>query len=96
MRLAGEQHGIAALAILLDLGYDVSAPGQWRTTALHEAALRGDVETCRWLVERGADRTVREERFSATPADWAAHAGHLDLAGELRAPEAKPPATAAT
>jgi len=83
MRLAGEQHGIAALAILLELGYDVSAAGQWRTTALHEAALRGDAETCRWLVERGADRTVRDERFSATPADWAAHAGHLDLAEEL-------------
>ncbi|WP_319456416.1 MULTISPECIES: ankyrin repeat domain-containing protein [unclassified Mycobacterium] len=83
MRLAGEQHGIAALALLLGLGYDVSAAGQWRTTALHEAAYRGDVATCRWLVERGADLSAREERFSGTPADWAAHAGHLDLAEEL-------------
>jgi ankyrin repeat protein len=83
MRLAGEQRGIEALALLLDLGYDVNARGQWQTTALHEAALRGDAETCRWLVEHGADRTARDERFSGTPSDWAAHAGHRDLADEL-------------
>ena len=73
--------------MLLNLGYDVSARGQWRTTALHEAALRGDAETCRWLVEHGADRTATDERFSSTPAGWAAHAGHAELAEEL-APDA--------
>jgi ankyrin repeat protein len=83
MRQAAEQHGVAALALLLDLGYDVNARGQWRTTALHEAALRGDAETCRWLVERGADRTAKDERFSATPSGWAAHAGHGKLATAL-------------
>jgi hypothetical protein len=83
MRLAGEQRGIEALAVLLDLGYDVNARGQWQTTALHEAALRGDAETCRWLVEHGADRTARDDRFSGTPSDWAAHAGHRELADEL-------------
>ncbi len=83
MRLAAEQHGIGALAALVQLGYDVSARGRWQTTALHEAALRGDVETCRWLVERGADRTALDDRFSSTPSGWAAHAGHADLADEL-------------
>jgi Ankyrin repeats (3 copies) len=89
MRQAGEHHGIAALALLLDLGYDISARGQWQSTALHEAALRGDVETCRWLVDRGADRTAQDERFSSTPSGWAAHAGYQELADEL-APEARP------
>ena len=83
MRRAAELHGIAALALLLDLGYDVNARGQWQTTALHEAALRGDAETCRWLVEHGADRTAEDERFSSTPSGWAAHAGHRELAAEL-------------
>jgi ankyrin repeat protein len=83
MRLAAEQHGVAALALLIDLGYDVNACGQWRTTALHEAALRGDAETCRWLVERGADRTAKDGRFSATPSGWATHAGHRELAADL-------------
>jgi ankyrin repeat protein len=83
MRLAGEQHGISALALLLDLGYHVSARGRCRTTALHEAALRGDVQTCRWLVEHGADRTAQDERFAGTPSGWAAHAGHQELAEEL-------------
>ena len=83
MRLAAEQHGIAALALLLGLGYDVSARGRWQTTALHEAALRGDPGMCHWLIERGADLTAKDERFSSTPSGWAAHAGHLDLAAEL-------------
>jgi ankyrin repeat protein len=83
MRLAAEQHGIAALTLLLGLGYDVNARGQWQTTALHEAALRGDAQTCRWLVARGANRSVKEERFSGTPSDWAAHAGHRELADDL-------------
>lgn len=86
MRLAGEQHDVAALALLLDLGYDVSAAGRWSSTALHEAALRGDVVTCRWLVAHGADRGAEDERFSSTPAGWAAHAGHDALAEEIADP----------
>lgn len=84
MRLAAEQHDVAALTLLLELGYAVDAAGHNRTTALHEAALRGDAEMCRWLLEHGADRTVTDARFSATPAGWAEHAGHGDLAAELK------------
>lgn len=85
LRLAAEQHGISALAALVELGYDVNTRGQWATTALHEAAYRGDTAMCRWLVDRSADRTAREQRFDGTPADWAAHAGHSELASELSA-----------
>ena len=28
-------------------------------TPLHCVAIRGDTELCRWLIERGADRTLR-------------------------------------
>lgn len=83
LRIAAESAAIPALARLLDLGYPVDAAGPDRVTALHEAALRGDTAMCEWLLARGADRTIRDRRFDATPAGWAAHAGHPDLAAAL-------------
>ena len=83
LRLAGEQHGVEAVRQLLDLGYGIDAAGPDGRTALHEAALRGDAELCDWLVARGADPIVRDRDFSGTPADWAAHAGHTELATRL-------------
>lgn len=44
---------------------------QWPATALHQAAYRGDLERVRALVEAGADVAARDERFGATPAEWA-------------------------
>jgi hypothetical protein len=84
MRLAAEQHDLAALDRLVDLGYAVDATGPDRVTALHEAALRGDRTMCEWLLDHGADRTVRDRRFDSTAAGWAAHAGHRELADRLR------------
>ncbi len=83
MRLAGEQQGIDALSRLLELGFPVDARGRGGATALHEAALRGDRATCEWLVARGADAALRDRRFDATAAGWAAHAGHRELAAWL-------------
>jgi ankyrin repeat protein len=69
-----------AVALLADLGFDVNALGRtdvpveqpWET-ALHESAARGDLALARLLLERGADPTVRDARFDATPLDWARH-----------------------
>jgi ankyrin repeat protein len=79
-----------AVATLLDLGFDVDARGRgdipeestWET-ALHHAAGNGDVALVRLLLARGADRRITDERFDATAAGWATHAGHLELATEL-------------
>ncbi|MFD1237994.1 hypothetical protein ACFQ34_32315, partial [Pseudonocardia benzenivorans] len=87
--------GVAvALELPLDLGDRVDAGGRgdgpghdgWNT-ALHEAALRADHDMVALLLARGADPTVRDARFDATPAGWAAHAGHSALAAELTARE---------
>ncbi len=83
LRTAAELHDVPALSRLLELGYDVDRSGPDRISALHEAALRGDAAMCAWLIARGADRTARDRRFDATPAGWAAHAGHRDLADSL-------------
>jgi len=74
-------HGsTAAVTLAVELGWDVSArartdtPGddEWET-ALHHAAGNGDVAMARLLLELGADPTVRDLRFDATPLGWAEH-----------------------
>ena len=82
MRLAAEQHDLAALDRLVGLGYAVDAAGPDRVTALHEAALRGD-RTCA-MAARPRRRPNRPgPGFDGTPADWANHAGHSALAVRL-------------
>ena len=86
VRLAGELHDVGAIQRLLELGFGVDDTGPDGRTALHEAAWRGDEAACSWLLAHGADQTRRDRDFSATPADWAAHAGHAELAERLRVP----------
>jgi hypothetical protein len=70
----------AAVTLAVELGWDVSArartdtPGddEWET-ALHHAAGNGDVAMARLLMDLGADRTLRDHRFDATPLGWAEH-----------------------
>ncbi|MTD16835.1 hypothetical protein GIS00_23150 [Nakamurella sp. YIM 132087] len=75
---------------LVGLGWDVNAYGRqdapieekWET-ALHHAAGEGKADLARHLLALGADPTLTDRRFSATPAGWAAHLGHPDLAAAL-------------
>jgi ankyrin repeat protein len=76
----------ATVALLLDLGFDVDARGRgdvptegpWQT-ALHEAAIQGNLELARLLLARGADPNVRDARFDAPPLGWARHTGQEAL-----------------
>lgn len=76
----------AALELLIDAGLDPSArlPRPFAPTMLHEAAWHGERAACERLLARGADRTLRDTQFEGTPADWARHAGHAELADLLR------------
>ena len=91
-----EQGGYDGVAVLIELGFDVNAMG--RTAPLHEAAMRGDLAVIRLLLEHGADPTVRDTGYHATPAGWAAHHGQHDALGLLgglespRTSETPPPA----
>lgn len=61
---------LEAVRLLLDVGFDVNAGG---TTALHEAAWRGDIPIAQLLLDRGADPHRRDHRFDGTPLGWAKH-----------------------
>jgi hypothetical protein len=62
-----------AVPLLVELGFDVDA---WvdGATALHWTGWNGDVATARLLLDLGADPTLCDDRFDATPRGWAEHA----------------------
>jgi ankyrin repeat protein len=57
--LAGGRHNEPALRLLLDSGANIEQQNQLGYTALGEAMLRRDFKTMRFLMERGADPTVK-------------------------------------
>ena len=69
------------IALLVELGFDINA--RHRTTALHEAALRGDRPTVELLIGLGADPTIVDTEHQSTPAGWADHNGHTEIATYL-------------
>ena len=95
---AAERHRALAMAsqigrveivrLLLDAGEDPNRynppGGHSHTTPLHQAALIGNGELVRMLVERGARAYTRDLMWNGTPADWARHEGHTELEAFLR------------
>jgi ankyrin repeat protein len=58
--------------------------GRSPCTALHEAANRGHQRIVALLIEHGADAAVVEPHWGGTPAGWAEHGGHPEIAHLLR------------
>jgi len=80
-----------AAAWLLDHGADVNQKATFGglqhgrgITALHLAAQYGHMVMVRLLVERGADLSIREELYHATPVDAAGHFGQHEVRDYLR------------
>nr|MBA2626311.1 ankyrin repeat domain-containing protein [Acidimicrobiia bacterium] len=76
-----------AIRLLVGLGFDVNA--RRRTTALHEAALRGNLTIVVLLVELGADPTIVDTSYDSTPRGWAEHSGHAAVAEFFDRPMAR-------
>jgi ankyrin repeat protein len=72
--------------LLLDRGthIDATPPGShWTATALHAAAGQGQRAVVELLVERGADQSIKDVRYQATPLDWAIDMGRDDVVAVL-------------
>lgn len=67
-----------------------SVDGVANYTALHAAAFHGNAEAAEVLLEAGADPTVRDGRYCATPAGWAVHAGHAAVRDRILAARIDP------
>ena len=67
------------------LPVDPNAADEHGATALHHAAWDGDLDLIRRLLEAGADPTIADSRFEATPLGWAEHAYQTEAADLLRA-----------
>lgn len=71
-----------AVRLLVEAGFSVHGDGG--TTPLHLAAYEGNLELARLLVSLGADPDRADPAFGSTPAGWAEHAHHDELADYLR------------
>lgn len=72
-----------AVGLLAKLGFDVNAVD--RISALHEAASTGDLAMVELLLSLGADPTLRDRSFDATPSGWAEHGHHHNVVDLLAA-----------
>jgi ankyrin repeat protein/ketosteroid isomerase-like protein len=82
---AASEDSYEAVAVLLQLGFDVNA--RPRTTPLHEAAMRGNIGVIKLLVQHGADPNLHDTAYDATPAGWAEHHGQREAQELLEALE---------
>jgi ankyrin repeat protein len=70
---AAETGSVAALGLMLDLGFRIDAHGgDQGSTALHAAAYAGSADAVRLLLSRGADMEARDATWDSIPLDWAA------------------------
>jgi len=83
---AAAQGQPGSVELLAGLGFDVNAKGRsdapakdpWET-ALHVAAMEGNLGLAQSLLSLGADPDIRDERFNSTPLGWAWHFGQEQL-----------------
>lgn len=88
LSVAADFGHVEIVRLLLDAGENPNrynpVGGHSHTTPLHQAAGAGHFEVVRLLVECGARLDMKDVLWHATPAGWAEHAGHTEVAGYLQ------------
>jgi ankyrin repeat protein len=82
--VAARNGRVEMAAFLLERGAHIDAEGYFGGTALHWASVGGHREMVDWLVARGASLEALDQRFKATPAEWANEGGHVGIETFLR------------
>ena len=59
-------------------GWSLTARDSDGRTPLHCAALNGQLETVKWLVQKNSDLLCMQDSDGGTPLHWAAAMGHLE------------------
>ena len=67
---AARDENLAAVRLMLELGWPVNTGGQHGATALHWAAFHGHLEILRELLRYGASLDNRDNDFQGTPLEW--------------------------
>ncbi|XP_037804170.1 trichohyalin-like isoform X2 [Penaeus monodon] len=78
---------VTALAVLLNHDCNLSAQARDLSTPLHHAATEGKLDVVKWLVQNGADSTIKD-KDGRLPVDRAKKKKHRDVADYLK--RAKP------
>jgi len=82
LQLAAESGKFAGIRLMARLGFDLNAVK--RTTALHHAAMTGNLEMAKLLIELGANPLVRDAEFNAIPRGWAEFGQKTEVAEYLK------------
>ncbi len=88
LALAAYYGQVDIMRMLLEAGEDPNrynpVGGHSHATPLHQAALHGDGDMARLLIERGARLDIKDILWHVTPADWARHGGKTEVEAYLR------------
>ena len=80
------RHFVVA-SFLLDRGADINT--RWSThepaSILHECAYHGNEDAVRFLIDHGADLTIKDYRYHATAEGWARHGARNERMADLLA-----------
>jgi ankyrin repeat protein len=81
LQLAAESGKRDAIRLMAELGFDLNRVQ--RTAPLHHAAMVGDLEMAKLLIELGADPLIRDSAFNARPIGWAKYGEKTEVAEYL-------------
>jgi len=83
LQLAAERDSQDAIRLMARLGFDLNETS--RTTPLHNAAMSGHLGMVKLLIGLGADPSIHDTEFDATPRGWAHYGGHTEVEEYLAA-----------
>ena len=80
---AAGSNRLAAMRLMLALGFDPNTTGATPSAPLHQAAFRGHLEMVKLLLDWGAEPDARDVHHDGTPLEWAAVAGQAEVEAYL-------------